>query len=471
MTTQRIIANPGEWIITKRGDFVRIKDSEIHVEKKLEAIRKHLTIPYKGVVRFQGKTPEQISKERYDKVLEEINFDYEKLHDWIYDERNKDKVEIIKLDGQDFSEAAESIFNHIKNSRQKWREILDKKVDWNLQNWYTLINEETGQVIYPSAYVDKEYSKLHDANRKLGHNKGIPTKRTSILIDWADERGNVNKVGNNRYNSVVIFLHGTYGAIRNFREIEKNFPNTKFIYPYSPVLQYDMWHGSERAPGSQEKGWINITGDAHEVMDTDVCPNNPPPKKNFEEADRIIHLDYPQLMRAVSYVNEIIKEEIEAGIPPEKIIIGGYSQGALLTLAAALTSQHKLGGFVSLCGFLPRWDKLLVRPSEKNKNTPCLIVNNSGDPWVPFWTGKKTYDLLKERDWNVEFKTYPGLGHSWKNEKVKEFLGKCFNQEIKKRPDKIDSEWSTTQKIAVAGGIIGVVIVICLIILRKKKKR
>jgi phospholipase/carboxylesterase len=114
-------------------------------------------------------------------------------------------------------------------------------------------------------------------------------------------------------------------------------------------------------------------------MDTDVCPDNPSPKKNLEEVDKIIHLDYPQLMRAVSYVNEIIEREIAAGIPPEKIFIAGYSQGGLLTLAVALTSQHKLGGFISLCGLLPCQDKLLVKPSDKNKNTPCLIINNSGD--------------------------------------------------------------------------------------------
>ncbi|CAH1755687.1 7424_t:CDS:2 [Entrophospora sp. SA101] len=121
-------------------------------------------------------------------------------------------------------------------------------------------------------------------------------------------------------------------------------------------------------------------------MDTDIYPNNPPPKKNFEEADKIIHLDYPQLMRAVSYVNEIVEEEIEAGIPPEKIFVAGYSQGGLLTLATTLISQHKL-------------------------ETPCLIINNSKDIWVPFWTGKKSYDLLKERGYNAEFKTCPGLGH------------------------------------------------------------
>jgi len=89
-------------------------------------------------------------------------------------------------------------------------------------------------------------------------------------------------------------------------------------------------------------------------MDADVCPNNPLPKKNFEEADHIVHLDYPQLMRAVAYVKEIVEGEVASGIPPEKIFIAGYSQGALLTLAVALTSQHKLGGLVSLCGFLPR---------------------------------------------------------------------------------------------------------------------
>ena len=71
----------------------------------------------------------------------------------------------------------------------------------------------------------------------------------------------------------------------------------------------------------------------------------------------------------------------------------------------------------------------MVKPSEKNKKTPCLIINNSGDPWVPFWTGKKSYDLLKERGYNVEFKTRPGRGHGWENEDVEKFLVKCLFSE------------------------------------------
>ncbi|CAH1764419.1 9272_t:CDS:2 [Entrophospora sp. SA101] len=149
-----------------------------------------------------------------------------------------------------------------------------------------------------------------------------------------------------KHTSTLIFLHGTYGA-GSLDQMAEKFPGLKVIHPYSPTLQYNMWHGSKPAPGGQYQS---------------------------------IHLDYPQLMRSVAYVNEIVEQEITRGIPPEKIFISGYSQGGLLTLAVALTSEHKLGGFISLCGLLPRRDKLLAVTQDKNKKTPILIINNSQDP-------------------------------------------------------------------------------------------
>ncbi|CAG8455176.1 15938_t:CDS:2, partial [Cetraspora pellucida] len=128
-----------------KAHFVRIKDSEIATENNLAKIREHLKKPYRGVVRFHEKTSEQIVKERYDKVLEEVDFDYEKFHDWIYDEKNKERIEIVP-----------------------------RKM-------------ETGQIIYPSAYVDKEYSKLIDDNRKLMYTNGVKTRGKAYLIDKPDE--------------------------------------------------------------------------------------------------------------------------------------------------------------------------------------------------------------------------------------------------------------------------------------------
>src|SRR3954447_4615585 len=115
-------------------------------------------------------------------------------------------------------------------------------------------------------------------------------------------------------------------------------------------------------------------------MESDVCSNNPS-RINYEQVDQSIHLDYPQLRRAASYINELIEREITVeGIPPERIFVAGYSQGGLLTLTTALISKYKLGGFISLCGLLPCSNKLLKLTPNKNKNSPMLIINNTKDP-------------------------------------------------------------------------------------------
>lgn len=143
---KKIVDNPDQWIITGKGDFVRIKDDLKLADKKLEIIRQKLS----SSRRFKGKTSEQISKERYDKVLEEVDFDYNKLHDWIYNEKSKDKIEIIKkseLSYHDGNQIIEAITKYVeKNVREKWRIRLSRA--HNGYNYEGLVNEETGQIFY-----------------------------------------------------------------------------------------------------------------------------------------------------------------------------------------------------------------------------------------------------------------------------------------------------------------------------------
>ncbi|CAG8625173.1 4626_t:CDS:2 [Paraglomus brasilianum] len=94
-----------------------------------------------------------------------------------------------------------------------------------------------------------------------------------------------------------------------------------------------MWHGSVPAPGGiQVKGWLNVTGDVNKIMN----------EEDFRELDKIyeeVHLDYPQLMHTVSYVNELVEQEISGGIPAKRIIISGYSSGALSKATAMQNSK------------------------------------------------------------------------------------------------------------------------------------
>lgn len=49
----------------------------------------------------------------------------------------------------------------------------------------------------------------------------------------------------------------------------------------------------------------------------------------------------------------MVAEEEKAGIPSERVVIGGFSQGGALALYSALTMKKPLGGVMSLSGWLP----------------------------------------------------------------------------------------------------------------------
>jgi predicted esterase len=58
-------------------------------------------------------------------------------------------------------------------------------------------------------------------------------------------------------------------------------------------------------------------------------------------------------METVGQLNELIDSEVNAGLDPSRIVLGGFSQGAAMSLLTGLTCKHRLGGLVVLSGWLP----------------------------------------------------------------------------------------------------------------------
>ncbi len=52
-------------------------------------------------------------------------------------------------------------------------------------------------------------------------------------------------------------------------------------------------------------------------------------------------------------LHELITKEVNSGIPPSRIILGGFSQGGAMSILAGLCGERKLAGIVSLSGWLP----------------------------------------------------------------------------------------------------------------------
>jgi len=63
--------------------------------------------------------------------------------------------------------------------------------------------------------------------------------------------------------------------------------------------------------------------------------------------------DSKGMLQTVQQLNALIESEVEIGLDPSRIILGGFSQGAAMSLLTGLTCKHKLGGVVVLSGWLP----------------------------------------------------------------------------------------------------------------------
>lgn len=68
--------------------------------------------------------------------------------------------------------------------------------------------------------------------------------------------------------------------------------------------------------------------------------------------------DEKGMLETVGLLQGLIDAEVAAGIDPSRIILGGFSQGAAMTLLTGLTTPTKLGGLVVLSGWLPMKEKI-----------------------------------------------------------------------------------------------------------------
>jgi phospholipase/carboxylesterase len=94
--------------------------------------------------------------------------------------------------------------------------------------------------------------------------------------------------------------------------------------------------------------------------------------------------DVPGILASAAVIQGLIAEEIKKGTPSERIFLGGFSQGAALSLVAGLRNPTKLGGIIAFSGWLPSASLAAPGASSINANTPILMVHGQYDSKVDF---------------------------------------------------------------------------------------
>ncbi|KAG0352709.1 hypothetical protein BG005_007900 [Podila minutissima] len=216
----------------------------------------------------------------------------------------------------------------------------------------------------------------------------IPPKLTAIVQDAPG-----------KHTATLIFMHGFGDSGAGWapvgEHISRYAPHVKTVFPNAPAIPIAV-NGGMLMPA-----WYDIRGSL-----------------NQDQAQ-----DEEGMLRSRQQIMKIIREEIEEhGVPANRIVLGGFSQGCVLALLTGLTAEYNFAGLVALSGYMPMHTKIMDMVSEASKKTPIFWGHGDADQMVRYEYGRQSVELLEKHKYNVEFKTYHNMGHSASNEELRDML-------------------------------------------------
>ena len=119
----------------------------------------------------------------------------------------------------------------------------------------------------------------------------------------------------------------------------------------------------------------------------------------------------PWLSSALGRLGEVLAT-VERTIPTERIIMLGFSQGACLTLEFVARNAKRYGGVAGLTGGLIGPDGTPRDYQGSLDGTPVFLGCSDVDPHIPTRRVEEAAEVLTRLGGEVEFKFYPGMGHT-----------------------------------------------------------
>lgn len=183
----------------------------------------------------------------------------------------------------------------------------------------------------------------------------------------------------------VIFLHGlgsdghdvasTVPGLRIPREIP-----LRFVFPHADARPLGI------AGGELRTAWF------------DIGP---------EDLWRAETSDPAGLARADTLVRAMVEREIARGIPSNRIVLGGFSQGGALASYVAVRFEKPLAGSFALSTFLARNVAIEAQSVSANRGLPVFAAHGTQDRLIAPANGRALRDRLTEIGCDVTFREYP----------------------------------------------------------------
>jgi len=119
----------------------------------------------------------------------------------------------------------------------------------------------------------------------------------------------------------------------------------------------------------------------------------------------------PGITSGLQAIDDVVSSILSAGLPIERVMLLGFSQGACLSLEYTARNARRYGGICCLSGGLIGPDDTPRNYPGSYDGAPAFLGCSDIDSHIPAARVRESADVLKRMGAHVNTKLYPGMGH------------------------------------------------------------
>jgi phospholipase/carboxylesterase len=198
--------------------------------------------------------------------------------------------------------------------------------------------------------------------------------------------------------ATIIVLHGLGADGTDFLPLADELDLSaigpiRWLLPRAPVRPVTLNNGYRM------RAWYDILG------------------TELERAQGTPREDTAGLREAFAQTHVLLDREVARGVPAERIVLAGFSQGCAVALGAGLRYGHRLAGLAGLSGYLPLAAATTAERHAANAGAPIFLGHGTRDAVVPYARGAGSRDALAALGYRPEWHEYP-MEHSVSRDEI-----------------------------------------------------
>eukprot|EP01052_Picozoa_sp_SAG31_P020497 SAG31_NODE_1544_length_7943_cov_4.076237_5_plen_303_part_00 len=250
---------------------------------------------------------------------------------------------------------------------------------------------------------------------------GATTSATDAGAEKVDHKSDAPKVAVvpavAEHTATVIWLHGLGEEAKHWSGIavpaKAHLAHVRWLFPTARRQIIS------RHPGDPVPAWFDFP--TYKFRDDGL---------GFRDEDQ------KGLEESTSVISSLVQNEIKQfGIPPDHIVVGGFSQGGVVALNLVCASANLsagLAGVVTIGSWIPLAGAC-AHPTQHASSTPVMMLHGAEDKLVPASAVEGAASMLADRGMKtLTFRRLPHQGHSGSGGATENVLQ--FVEQILKHP-------------------------------------